>query len=83
MTVSACLKRQPIPILQSGYKLIRKESEEELCLLSCQDLEEGVTQSDSGHKEGDAEEVMIYLISGLYVLKSKLEVGIQYIICTL
>lgn len=46
-----------IRMYRSGYKLIRKESEEELCLLSCHDVEEGSNHSDSGHREGDAEEL--------------------------
>ncbi|KAM6340427.1 V-type proton ATPase 116 kDa subunit a 2 isoform 2-T2 [Alca torda] len=41
---------------QSGYKLIRKESEEELSLLRSHDMEEGSSHSDSGHREGDGEE---------------------------
>lgn len=46
-----------IRMYRSGYKLIRKESEEELCLLSCHDVEEGSSHLDSGHREGDAEEM--------------------------
>lgn len=70
MTVAACLKGQYIPILQSGYKLIRKESEEELCLLSCHDLEEGGSHSDSGHREGEAEEVIFTLFLVCMFLKA-------------
>uniref|UniRef100_A0A8C9FJY3 V-type proton ATPase subunit a n=1 Tax=Pavo cristatus TaxID=9049 RepID=A0A8C9FJY3_PAVCR len=39
-----------------GYKLIRKESEEELSLLQPHDVEEGSSHSDSGHREEDGEE---------------------------
>ncbi|POI29250.1 hypothetical protein CIB84_007000 [Bambusicola thoracicus] len=43
---------------QRGYKLIRKESEEELSLLQPHDVEEGSSHSDSGHREEDGEEVL-------------------------
>ncbi|NXS06607.1 VPP2 ATPase, partial [Neodrepanis coruscans] len=46
-----------IRMWRSGYKPIRKESEEELSLLTCPDVEEGSSSSDSGHREGDAEEL--------------------------
>ncbi|KAJ7400763.1 V-type proton ATPase 116 kDa subunit a isoform 3 isoform X3 [Pitangus sulphuratus] len=42
---------------QSGYRPIRKESEEELSLLSCPDVEEGNSHADSGPREGEAEEL--------------------------
>ncbi|NXX44222.1 VPP2 ATPase, partial [Tricholaema leucomelas] len=45
-----------IRMYRSGYKLIRKESEEELSLLRCHDVEEGSSHLDSGHREGDGEE---------------------------
>ncbi|OXB64091.1 hypothetical protein ASZ78_002021 [Callipepla squamata] len=41
---------------QRGYKLIRKESEEELSLLQPHDVEEGSSHSDTGHREEDEEE---------------------------
>ncbi|KFO95751.1 V-type proton ATPase 116 kDa subunit a isoform 2, partial [Calypte anna] len=44
-------------ILQRGYKLVRKESEEELSLLRAHDVEEGSSHSDSGQREGDGEEL--------------------------
>ncbi|XP_030316349.1 V-type proton ATPase 116 kDa subunit a isoform X2 [Calypte anna] len=40
-----------------GYKLVRKESEEELSLLRAHDVEEGSSHSDSGQREGDGEEL--------------------------
>uniref|UniRef100_A0A8C3J7W2 V-type proton ATPase subunit a n=1 Tax=Calidris pygmaea TaxID=425635 RepID=A0A8C3J7W2_9CHAR len=46
-----------IRMYRSGYKLIRKESEEELSLLRSHDVEEGTSHLDSGHREGDAEEL--------------------------
>lgn len=62
MTLAVLLtKTHCISILQSGYKLIRKESEEELSLLRSHDVEEGSSHSDSGHREGDGEEVMLLL----------------------
>ncbi|XP_030316351.1 V-type proton ATPase 116 kDa subunit a isoform X3 [Calypte anna] len=42
---------------QRGYKLVRKESEEELSLLRAHDVEEGSSHSDSGQREGDGEEL--------------------------
>ncbi|NXG13946.1 VPP2 ATPase, partial [Grallaria varia] len=46
-----------IRMCRSGYKPIRKESEEELSLLTCPDVEEGSSHADSGPREGDAEEL--------------------------
>ncbi|NWS95634.1 VPP2 ATPase, partial [Mionectes macconnelli] len=46
-----------IRMCRSGYRPIRKESEEELSLLSCPDVEEGGSHADSGPREGDAEEL--------------------------
>ncbi|NWI57956.1 VPP2 ATPase, partial [Calyptomena viridis] len=46
-----------IRMWRSGYKPIRKESEEELSLLTCHDVEEGSIHPDGGHREGDAEEL--------------------------
>ncbi|NXC37485.1 VPP2 ATPase, partial [Campylorhamphus procurvoides] len=46
-----------IRMCRSGYKPIRKESEEELSLLTCPDVEEGSSHADSGSREGDAEEL--------------------------
>ncbi|NXM36249.1 VPP2 ATPase, partial [Oxyruncus cristatus] len=46
-----------IRMCRSGYRPIRKESEEELSLLSCPDVEEGSSHADSGPREGDAEEL--------------------------
>ncbi|NXG08204.1 VPP2 ATPase, partial [Sakesphorus luctuosus] len=46
-----------IRMCRSGYRPIRKESEEELSLLTCPDVEEGGSHSDSGAREGDAEEL--------------------------
>ncbi|XP_074966849.1 V-type proton ATPase 116 kDa subunit a 2-like [Phalacrocorax aristotelis] len=45
-----------IRMYRSGYKLIRKESEEELSLLRSHDVEEG-SLSDSVHRDGDGEEL--------------------------
>lgn len=44
--------------VQNGYKLVRKESEEELSLLRSHDVEEGNSPADGGHQEGDGEEVI-------------------------
>ncbi|NXU95386.1 VPP2 ATPase, partial [Xiphorhynchus elegans] len=46
-----------IRMCRSGYKPIRKESEEELSLLTCPDVEEGSSHADSGSRDGDAEEL--------------------------
>ncbi|NXP21066.1 VPP2 ATPase, partial [Scytalopus superciliaris] len=46
-----------IRMCRSGYRPIRKESEEELSLLTCPDVEEGNSHADSGPREGDAEEL--------------------------
>ncbi|NXM00965.1 VPP2 ATPase, partial [Tyrannus savana] len=46
-----------IRMCRSGYRPIRKESEEELSLLSCPDVEEGNSHADSGPREGEAEEL--------------------------
>ncbi|XP_071428305.1 V-type proton ATPase 116 kDa subunit a 2 [Pithys albifrons albifrons] len=46
-----------IRMCRSGYRPIRKESEEELSLLTCPDVEEGGSHADSGSREGDAEEL--------------------------
>ncbi|NWI95240.1 VPP2 ATPase, partial [Pitta sordida] len=46
-----------IRMWRSGYKRIRKESEEELSLLTGHDVEEGCSPPDTGHREGDAEEL--------------------------
>ncbi|XP_065424604.1 uncharacterized protein LOC101944206 [Chrysemys picta bellii] len=45
-----------IGMYRSGYRLVRKESEEELSLLQSHDVEEGSSPLDSGHREGDGEE---------------------------
>ncbi|XP_050779466.1 V-type proton ATPase 116 kDa subunit a 2 isoform X1 [Gopherus flavomarginatus] len=45
-----------IGMYRSGYRLVRKESEEELSLLRSHDVEEGSSPSDSGHREGGGEE---------------------------
>uniref|UniRef100_A0A8D0L8M1 V-type proton ATPase subunit a n=1 Tax=Sphenodon punctatus TaxID=8508 RepID=A0A8D0L8M1_SPHPU len=47
---------QGIGLYRNGYKLVRKESEEEIALLRPHDLEEGNSSSDNGHREGDGEE---------------------------
>ncbi|NXK85849.1 VPP2 ATPase, partial [Formicarius rufipectus] len=46
-----------IRMCRSGYRPIRKESEEELSVLTCPDVEEGSSHADSGPREGDAEEL--------------------------
>ncbi|XP_019362664.1 PREDICTED: V-type proton ATPase 116 kDa subunit a [Gavialis gangeticus] len=45
-----------IGMYRNGYKLVRKESEEELSLLRSHDVEEGNSPADGGHQEGDGEE---------------------------
>ncbi|NWR30063.1 VPP2 ATPase, partial [Tachuris rubrigastra] len=46
-----------IRMCRSGYRPIRKESEEELSLLSCPDVEEGGSHADIGPRDGEAEEL--------------------------
>nr|XP_006119744.1 V-type proton ATPase 116 kDa subunit a isoform X2 [Pelodiscus sinensis] len=45
-----------IGIYRNGYRLVRKESEEELSLLRAHDVEEGSSPSESRHQEGTVEE---------------------------
>lgn len=57
---------------QSGYTLIRKDSEEEVSLLGSQDIEEGNNQMEDGCREMTCEEVIVSVTVENTPLEAKL-----------
>lgn len=56
------LRRHPsnlttLLLLQKGYRLVRKESEEEIALLATCEMEEGASPLNNRHKTKEKEEV--------------------------